>query len=117
MVNFHGLGSCFYYLSHPILTHNIYRPYDDGEFPWIGIVFSLPITGIWYWCTDQVCCKKLKFYMVFSDWRPSGHFECRINKNALFQTVLLVILPTGLYLPYFYKCFRKRQLYSIETSQ
>jgi len=23
-----------------------------------------------------------------------AHFECRINKNALFQTVFLAILPT-----------------------
>lgn len=37
---------------------NMFRPYDDAEFPWPGIVFSLPITGIWYWCTDQVIVQR-----------------------------------------------------------
>ncbi|XP_066930269.1 sodium/mannose cotransporter SLC5A10-like [Clytia hemisphaerica] len=37
---------------------NMFRPYDDGEFPWPGIIFSLPITGIWYWCTDQVIVQR-----------------------------------------------------------
>ena len=33
---------------------HMFRPYDDPEYPWIGLWFSLPVTGIWYWCTDQV---------------------------------------------------------------
>ena len=37
---------------------HIFRPLDDAEFPWIGVVFSLPITGIWYWCTDQVIVQR-----------------------------------------------------------
>ncbi|XP_057296485.1 sodium/mannose cotransporter SLC5A10-like [Hydractinia symbiolongicarpus] len=37
---------------------HMFRPLDDKEYPWIGIVFSLPITGIWYWCTDQVIVQR-----------------------------------------------------------
>ena len=33
---------------------HMFRSYDDKEYPWIGLWFSLPVTGIWYWCTDQV---------------------------------------------------------------
>lgn len=33
---------------------HMFRPLDDKEYPWIGLWFSLPVTGIWYWCTDQV---------------------------------------------------------------
>lgn len=31
----------------------LWRPLDDPEFPWLGILIGSPIVGIWYWCTDQ----------------------------------------------------------------
>jgi SSS family solute:Na+ symporter len=31
----------------------LWRPMDDPEFPWLGILIGSPIVGIWYWCTDQ----------------------------------------------------------------
>lgn len=27
--------------------------YFNGNYPWIGMLFCAPITGLWYWCTDQ----------------------------------------------------------------
>jgi hypothetical protein len=33
---------------------NMFRPIDDPDYPWLGLWLSLPIIGIWYWCTDQV---------------------------------------------------------------
>jgi SSS family solute:Na+ symporter len=32
---------------------DLWKPADDPNFPWTGIVFGAPILGIWYWCTDQ----------------------------------------------------------------
>jgi SSS family solute:Na+ symporter len=26
---------------------------SDPAFPWTGIIFGVPILGVWYWCTDQ----------------------------------------------------------------
>jgi SSS family solute:Na+ symporter len=31
----------------------LWRPLDDPQFPWLGILIGSPIVGIWYWCTDQ----------------------------------------------------------------
>ena len=31
----------------------LWRPIDDPDFPWLGILMASPIIGIWYWCTDQ----------------------------------------------------------------
>ena len=31
----------------------LWRPLDDPDFPWLGILMASPIIGIWYWCTDQ----------------------------------------------------------------
>ena len=32
---------------------NMWRPANDPDFPWTGLVFGGSIVGIWYWCTDQ----------------------------------------------------------------
>ena len=34
-------------------SFSLWRPYDDPDFPWVGVLFGAPIVGIWYWCTDQ----------------------------------------------------------------
>jgi len=46
------------------------------------------------------------------------YFECRINKNALFQIVFLVILPTGIIFNGFFtqQCSLLRAAGSILTS-
>lgn len=31
----------------------LWRPLDDPDYPWLGILMASPIIGIWYWCTDQ----------------------------------------------------------------
>jgi len=32
---------------------NMFKPVSDPDFPWTGLVFGVPIVGLWYWCTDQ----------------------------------------------------------------
>jgi len=32
---------------------NLWKPLNDPEFPWLGMLFGAPIVGLWYWCTDQ----------------------------------------------------------------
>lgn len=27
--------------------------FDNGIYPWVGMLFCAPIIGLWYWCTDQ----------------------------------------------------------------
>ncbi len=34
-------------------AYALWRPWDDPDFPWLGILMASPIIGIWYWCTDQ----------------------------------------------------------------
>lgn len=31
----------------------LWRPMNDPDFPWLGILIGSPVVGIWYWCTDQ----------------------------------------------------------------
>jgi SSS family solute:Na+ symporter len=32
---------------------NMWRPMNDPNFPWTGLLFGGTVVGIWYWCTDQ----------------------------------------------------------------
>ncbi len=32
---------------------NMWRPINDPDFPWTGMLIGGTIVGIWYWCTDQ----------------------------------------------------------------
>lgn len=31
----------------------LFRPNSDEAFPWLPIVLGYPISGVWFWCTDQ----------------------------------------------------------------
>ena len=33
---------------------NMFRPINDPDYPWLGLITTLPILEVWYWCTDQV---------------------------------------------------------------
>ncbi len=32
---------------------NLFQPNSDKEFPWLPILLGYPISGLWFWCTDQ----------------------------------------------------------------
>lgn len=38
---------------------NLWRPTEDTEYPWTGMLFGAPILGIWYWCTDQFIVQRV----------------------------------------------------------
>jgi SSS family solute:Na+ symporter len=38
---------------------SLWRPASDPDFPWTGIVFGLPVVGVWYWCTDQFIVQRV----------------------------------------------------------
>ncbi len=37
----------------------LWKPIDDPDFPWTGILFGAPILGVWYWCTDQYIVQRV----------------------------------------------------------
>lgn len=54
LIGLHELGGWSNMIAAtPAEKLNMFRPLNDPEFPWAGILFAAPIVGIWYWCTDQ----------------------------------------------------------------
>lgn len=60
---------------------NLWRPSDDGAYPWTGIIFGAPILGIWYWCTDQFIVQRVL----------SAKDENNARKGALFGGFLKIL--------------------------
>jgi SSS family solute:Na+ symporter len=38
---------------------DLWKPSNDPNFPWTGILFGAPILGVWYWCTDQFIVQRV----------------------------------------------------------
>ncbi len=66
---------------------NMWRPMDDPDFPWTGLLFGGSIVGIWYWCTDQ--------YIVQRTLSAKNLTEGR--RGAIFGG-MLKILPVFIFL-------------------
>lgn len=38
---------------------SMFKPLNDPDYPWLGIVFGAPILAVWYWCTDQYIVQRV----------------------------------------------------------
>ena len=66
---------------------NMWRPSDDPDFPWTGMIFGGTIVGIWYWCTDQ--------YIV---QRTLAAANIQIGRRGAIFGAYLKILPIFIFL-------------------
>jgi SSS family solute:Na+ symporter len=66
---------------------NMWRPMDDPDFPWTGLLFGGTIVGVWYWCTDQ--------YIV---QRTLAAHNIKIGRRGAIFGAYLKILPIFIFL-------------------
>ena len=48
-----GWGELQAFAQTNVVDYALWRPMNNPDFPWLGILMASPIVGIWYWCTDQ----------------------------------------------------------------
>lgn len=53
---------------------NLWRPMEDTEYPWTGMLFGAPILGVWYWCTDQYIVQRVLSAKDVSNARKGALF-------------------------------------------
>lgn len=54
LVGLHKVGGLSALISDIPADHwSMLKPISHPSYPWPGMIFGLPILGIWYWCTDQ----------------------------------------------------------------
>jgi len=68
---------------------NLWRPINDDDYPWTGMLFGAPILGVWYWCTDQ--------YIVQRALSAKNSIIAR--KGALFAGYLKILPVFIFFLP------------------
>ena len=52
----------------------LWRPLEDPDFPWLGVMIASPIIGIWYWCTDQYIVQRTLAAKSLTDARRGALF-------------------------------------------
>ena len=85
---------------------NMLRPADDPNYPWVGVWTTLPIMGVWYWCTDQVSVhgwsiqasssKDLYFWLTLYGSYGTWSTGVLANKRGCWLFVLMKEICIGL---------------------
>lgn len=68
--------------------NHVFRPIDDEDYPWIGVVFSLPITCVWYWCATQENVQKILSSKSVNNNRVAGIFSATVRILPFFCMIL-----------------------------
>jgi SSS family solute:Na+ symporter len=61
--------------------------FNNGNYPWIGMLFCAPIIGLWYWCTDQYIVQRAL----------GAHNETQARRGSIFAA-LLKLLPVFIFI-------------------
>lgn len=104
---------------------NLFQPNDDKEFPWLPILLGYPISGLWFWCTDQsmvqpvLAARSLKegqkganftgwlkildvaIYIIpgvvcFALWKKGFFGSSIIEPDQAYMTLVSSLFPTGM---------------------
>lgn len=75
---------------------NLWRPGDDANYPWTGILFGAPILGIWYWCTDQFIVQRVLSAKDISNARKGTIFAGFLKLTPIFIFIIPGILALAL---------------------
>ncbi len=76
---------------------SIWKPADDPQFPWTGILFGAPILGVWYWCTDQYIVQRVLAARNLGEARSGTIFAAYLKILPVFIFVLPGVIAAALY--------------------
>ncbi len=77
---------------------NLWRPMDDPDYPWTGILFGAPILGVWYWCTDQFIVQRVLSAKNISEARKGTLFGGFMKLLPLFLFLIPGVIAYAIYL-------------------
>jgi SSS family solute:Na+ symporter len=78
------------------LFWNLWRPGDDSQYPWTGLMFGAPILGVWYWCTDQFIVQRVLSAKDVSNGRAGSIFAGYLKQLPLFIFVIPGVIAFAL---------------------
>lgn len=75
---------------------NLWRPGNDPDYPWTGIIFGAPILGIWYWCTDQFIVQRVLSAKDISNARKGTLFGGFLKLLPIFIFIIPGVIAYAL---------------------
>lgn len=75
---------------------SVWRPTDNPDYPWTGILFGAPILAVWYWCTDQYIVQRVLSANGIATARRSTIVAGLLKQLPLFIFVLPGIIALAL---------------------
>ncbi|MFT5824379.1 MAG: SSS family solute:Na+ symporter [Crocinitomix sp.] len=75
---------------------NLWRPMEDTEYPWTGMLFGAPILGVWYWCTDQFIVQRVLSAKDISNARKGALFAGYLKLLPVFLFFLPGVIAYAL---------------------
>ncbi len=76
---------------------NLWRPGDDTEYPWTGMLFGAPILGVWYWCTDQYIVQRALSAKDINNARKGALFAGYLKLLPVFIFFIPGVIAYALY--------------------
>ncbi len=75
----------------------MFKPINDPDFPWTGILFGAPIIAFWYWCADQYIVQKILSAKNLDEARKGSLFAAVLKILPMFILVLPGLVAAALY--------------------
>ena len=77
---------------------SLIRPASDPGVPWPGLLFGIPVLGLYYWCTNQYMVQQTLSARSLDDGRGGALFAGLLKLTVLFLMILpgtfaLVLFP------------------------
>ena len=67
---------------------DMFKPVSDPDYPWTGLVFGVPVVGLWYWCTDQYIVQRTLSARNEKQARRGTIFAAYLKMTPLFIFII-----------------------------
>lgn len=75
----------------------MFKSFDDPDFPWTGIIFGAPIIAFWYWCTDHYMVQRILGAKSINDARTGTLLTAVLKIFPIFILVLPGLAAVALF--------------------
>ncbi len=75
---------------------NMWRPNSDPDYPWLPLVITSSIVGLWYWCTDQVIVQRVLTAKNIKEARRGTIFGAALKITPIFLFLIPGIVALAL---------------------
>ena len=75
---------------------NMWRPNSDPDFPWLPLVITSSLVGMWYWCTDQYIVQRVLAARNIQQGRRGAIFGGFLKLSPVFLFLIPGVIALAL---------------------